>query len=99
MAGLLFLIAIICLICCLIPANSLPKACRSRKYSYSKCERIWPSLTLILGIMVIIGGGVFVIFEVGRMQYKIEESICKFSILFDDLMNGNSKVTDQFTYS
>ena len=49
--------------------------------------------------MVIIGGGVFVIFEVGRMQYKIEESICKFSILFDDLMNGNSKVTDQFTYS
>ena len=53
----------------------------------------WPSLVLILALLIIIAVSVIGIIRASDVQKSFGAVACSVSILFDDILNGNATVT------
>ena len=97
--GLFFLMTSWCfLICCCCCPGCCPSKCcqKNENEQYTKCELYWPSITLILALLVIVAGS-----AIGKFFYDLGFSkadsfsnglgdmTCATSIMLDDVVNGN----------
>lgn len=80
-----------CLLCCCCCPSCCPSKCcqKNENEQYTKCELYWPSITLILCLLLIIVATSLGISKASGFAEGLDSMTCAASIMFDDIINGN----------
>lgn len=84
-----------CLLCCCCCPSCCPSKCcqKNETEPYTKCELYWPTIVLILALILTLVGGAMGLSRASGFQDSTASTLCSTAILFDDMINGN--VTDE----
>jgi hypothetical protein len=79
------------LLCCCSCPHCCPSKCcqKSEEEQYTKCELYWPTITLVLALLLCIGACVAGFSQSQLISNSLDSMTCASSIVLDDLMNGN----------
>ena len=76
--------------CCCCPSCCPSKCCQKpEEQPYTKCELIWPTVVLVLALLMIIIVSVIGITKASDLEQAYEATTCSLSIAIDDIINGN----------
>jgi hypothetical protein len=80
--------------CCCCPSCCPSKCCqKAENESYTKCELIWPTVTLVLAFLLIVVMSVIGITKAADAETAYKGMSCSIAICMDDLINGNVTTT------
>lgn len=83
--------------CCCCPSCCPSKCCQKpESEQYTKCELIWPSITLILALLLMIVASVIGITRATDIQSSYTSVGCSVAVTFDDVINGNTSTAGTF---
>lgn len=83
--------------CCCCPSCCPSKCCQKpENEQYTKCELIWPSITLILALLLMIIASVIGITRATDIQSSYTAVGCSVAVTFDDVINGNTSTAGTF---
>jgi hypothetical protein len=78
------------LLCCIV-CNCCCK--RENKDKFSKCELIWPTIILIIALLLIIAPSILGLVKAKDLQRSYEAVGCSRALTFSDVLNGNISST------
>ena len=86
------------LCCCCICTSCCPSKCcqKPENEQYTKCELIWPTVVLILALLLSMIASVIGLVNAGDIEKSFKTTGCAFSITFDDVVNGNVSSEGKF---
>ena len=89
-----------CLLCCCCCPSCCPSKCcqKNENEQYTKCELYWPSITLILCLLLIIVATSLGISKASGFAEGLDSMTCAASIMFDDIINGNVTADGQYFF-
>ena len=97
---ILFLWIGLCCCCCAGCCCTCSKCCKKNPdqvhQEYTKCELYWPTIVLILAILLTLVAGVVGLTKAGDMQSSTNAVACSLAITLDDLINGNVTTAGTF---
>ena len=79
------------LLCCCICPHCCPAQCcrKNEEEQYSQCELYWPTITLIVALLLCIGACIAGFSQSQLISNSIGNINCATSIMLDDIINGN----------
>jgi len=93
---LLFSFMFLCCCCC-CPSCCPSKCCQKPdNEQYTKCELFWPSIVLILALLLLIVASVIGITRASDIQSTFTAVGCSIAITTDDLLNGNKSTVGTY---
>lgn len=87
-----------CLCCCCCCPGCCPSKCCQKPDAepYTKCEMLWPSICLILALLLMIIASIIGITRAAAIEQSYQAVGCSAAITFDDVINGNKSSTGKF---
>lgn len=83
--------------CCCCPGCCPSKCCQKPDTeAYTKCELLWPSIFLIVALLLVIVASIVGITRAGDLEQTYYAVGCSAALTFDDLLYGNVSSTNQF---
>lgn len=83
--------------CCCCPHCCPSQCCRKdESEQYTKCELYWPTIVLIIALLLATVASIVGIVRAGDLQGSFDAVACSGAIALDDLLNGNITTTGTF---
>jgi hypothetical protein len=77
--------------CCCCPSCCPSRCCQHpADEPYTKCELLWPTVTLILALILIISTSIYGFVNASNVGPTFNNMGCSLAIFTDDLLNGNT---------
>lgn len=83
--------------CCVCPSCCPSKCCqKNEEEQYTKCELIWPTVVLILALLLSSIAAIIGLSNASDIESSIKTTSCALAFTFDDVINGNISESGQF---
>jgi hypothetical protein len=84
---LLFSIPLLC--CCCYSCCCCCNKNKENREPYSKCELYWPSIVLLIALLLIVGSSIVGLIKATDIQHSYEAIFCSVATAFNDIINGS----------